>query len=173
MIWYLEHLQQEGQSLLTSSEVRAAYETKQWPFSRLRDRHADHFGGGSLGAISGEPSPQTVKFKPRFETSVMAMGGCSVSGYISNFRSTHCNLKVLRFRPPRSANRSAFSERTAQGNPSQFNSLDFLLLWFGTGKPLIQAHSPTIWNRKLGLISIARTRERPAVPTQSLTNKSF
>ena len=33
----------------------------------------------------------------------------------------------------RSANRSALSERAAQGNPSQFNSLDFVLPWFGTG----------------------------------------
>ena len=33
----------------------------------------------------------------------------------------------------RIANRSALSERAAQGILSQFNNLDFLLPWFGTG----------------------------------------
>jgi hypothetical protein len=31
-----------------------------------------------------------------------------------------------------SANRSALSEKAAQGNLSQFNGLEFLLPWFGT-----------------------------------------
>jgi hypothetical protein len=41
-----------------------------------------------------------------------------------------------------SANRSALSERVAQGNLSQFNGLDFLLPWFGTRRSVVQIHSP-------------------------------
>jgi hypothetical protein len=42
----------------------------------------------------------------------------------------------------RIANRSALNERAAQGNLSQFNSLDFSLPWFGTRRPVVQIHSP-------------------------------
>ena len=43
---------------------------------------------------------------------------------------------------PRSANRSALSERAAQGSSSQFNSLDFVLPWFGTRRSKVQILSP-------------------------------
>jgi hypothetical protein len=43
----------------------------------------------------------------------------------------------------RIANRSAINERAAQGNLSQFNSLDFLLPWFGTSRSVVQIHSRT------------------------------
>lgn len=46
----------------------------------------------------------------------------------------------------RIANRSAFSERDAQGNLSQFNSLDFLLPWFGTRRPVVKIHSPRLFS---------------------------
>ena len=42
----------------------------------------------------------------------------------------------------RIANRSAISERAAQGNLSQFNSLDLVVPWFGTRRSVVQIHSP-------------------------------
>jgi hypothetical protein len=42
----------------------------------------------------------------------------------------------------RIANRSAISERAAQGNLSQFNSLDLVVPWFGTRRSMVQIHSP-------------------------------
>ena len=49
------------------------------------------------------------------------------------FRETRC-----------SANRSAINERVARGNLSQFNSLDFLLPWFGTKGSKVQILSPRL-----------------------------
>src|SRR6185437_10148263 len=36
----------------------------------------------------------------------------------------------------------AFNERAAQGKPCQFSSLDFVRLWFGTRRSVVQIHSP-------------------------------
>jgi hypothetical protein len=60
----------------------------------------------------------------------------------------------------RIANRSAISERAAQGNLSQFNSLDLVVPWFGTRRSAVQIHSP----RPL----ISRYIQQPSVPTSSL-----
>jgi len=54
-------------------------------------------------------------------------------------------LRELDASPPpdiRIANRSAINERAAQGNLSQFNSLDLLLPWFGSRRLKVQILSP-------------------------------
>ena len=54
-------------------------------------------------------------------------------------QSNHASLAHRHQENNRIANRSALSERAAQGNFSQFNSLDLLLPWFGTRRTVVVA----------------------------------
>src|SRR5215472_18579405 len=64
---------------------------------------------------------------------------------------TTCDLLFdagqLRARPSRSANRSAISERVAQGNSSQFNSLDFYSCGSGPGGRWFKSTRPDHFSR--------------------------
>ena len=57
-------------------------------------------------------------------------------------QSSHASLGHRHQENNRIANRSALSERAAQGNFSQFNSLDLLLPWFGTRRTVVQMIDP-------------------------------
>jgi hypothetical protein len=52
------------------------------------------------------------------------------------------NLMRRQREDDRIANRSALNEKAAQGNLSQFNSLDLALPWFGTRRSKVQILSP-------------------------------
>jgi hypothetical protein len=65
-------------------------------------------------------------------------GGRALSEWVREVLLREVNGRQAR----RSADRSAISERVAQGKSNQFNGLDFLLPWFGTRRSVVQIHRP-------------------------------